>query len=396
MDRVALAYARWLASREDISLTPVISWRGRFGAIPLDAFSNLVAALETTWRGAEEETEVTDRILDDLSAPLRREALRAAAVAQEGSSGRPDWRVFERFWRTRRQPATPPGCLYVNVAHSALEQPQVLSRLASAGARCVLFIHDLIPLTHPEFCRPGEEERHERRMVTALNHADLILANSQTTANELSAYANRAGLACPPVQAAPLGIEPYFLSAAPWEARNPYFVCVGTIEARKNLPLLLTAWRRLGERWGDAAPHLVLIGRRGWENEAVLDHLERSPHVRRLVHEVAGLSDAGLHRLLRGARALLSPSFVEGFNLPVMEALAMGVPVIASDIPVHRELAHGARLIDPLDGPAWVRAIETASQQPCRVKADTDFIAPTWEAHFRLVADKLGLEEDPR
>ena len=87
---------------------------------------------------------------------------------------------------------------------------------------------------------------------------------------------------------------------------RPYFVHVGTIEARKNLALLLTLWRRLEERLGERTPSLVLVGRYGWENEAVLDHLQRSPNLRGIVHQAANLSDEVLARLMRGARAVLA------------------------------------------------------------------------------------------
>jgi hypothetical protein len=66
------------------------------------------------------------------------------------------------------------------------------------------------------------------------------------------------------------------------------------------------------------------------------------------------------------------------------------VPVIASDIPVHRELARGARLVDPLDGPGWAAAIEAACAAPT---ARPPFAAPTWAEHFALVAKLAGLLE---
>ncbi|MCP6134253.1 glycosyltransferase, partial [Klebsiella pneumoniae] len=88
----------------------------------------------------------------------------------------------------------------------------------------------------------------------------------------------------------------------------------------------------------------VLIGRYGWENEAVLDHLQRSPNLQGVVHQASNLSDAMLARLMRGARAVLAPSSVEGFDLPAVEACAMGLSLIASDIPPHRELTPNAEL----------------------------------------------------
>jgi glycosyltransferase involved in cell wall biosynthesis len=169
---------------------------------------------------------------------------------------------------------------------------------------------------------------------------------------------------------------------------RPYFVCVGTIEPRKNVHFLLRLWRRLAERMGADTPWLVLAGRRGWESEAILDHLERSPPVRRFVHEVSHLGDRDLARLIAGANALLAPSSCEGFDLPVAEATALGTPVIASDIPVHREFASHARLLDPVDGLAWLAAIEDAATRRPSAEPSRPF---DWESHFQIAGRALGL-----
>jgi glycosyltransferase involved in cell wall biosynthesis len=83
----------------------------------------------------------------------------------------------------------------------------------------------------------------------------------------------------------------------------------------------------------------------------------------------------------------LAPSFSEGFNLPVAEAMAMGTPVIASDIAVHRELAAGARLIDPVDGPGWLAAIEAAAATRPTVPRANPL---SWPDHFAIVKEALG------
>lgn len=153
----------------------------------------------------------------------------------------------------------------------------------------------------------------------------------------------------------------------------------------------MTLWRRLEERLGARTPSLVLVGRYGWENEAVLDHLQRSPNLQGVVHQASNLSDAALARLMRGARAVLAPSSVEGFDLPAVEACAMGLRLIASDIPPHRELTPGAELIDPLDGLGWLDAIERATLATPAVPSNA-YAAPDWAGHFRIVAEAIGLD----
>jgi glycosyltransferase involved in cell wall biosynthesis len=285
-----------------------------------------------------------------------------------------------------------PGDFYINVSHYALGQGGLLGRLAARGIKPGVMVHDLIPIAHPEYCTPGGAPKHVARMSAVFDHAALIVANSRSTAEEISAYADQVGRTAPPLCVAPLGLEPAFLEPrAEQLSPAPYFVCVGTIEPRKNLAFLLTVWRRLAERNGEATPRLVLVGRRGWENEAVVDLLERSPAIVRHVHEVCDLRDEQLARLVAGATALLAPSFTEGFDLPAVEALSLGTPLIASDIPVHRELARDAQLIDPLDGLGWLAAIEAAAlcPPPRRVHAP-----PTWSRHFEIIAEAMGLTSD--
>ena len=401
IDRVTQAYGRWLLSRQDIDTVPVCSLGGVITSLSPAAFRRVVerrpseSAAASDWR----------RLVEALTAPAgdassdRGLALRLTA-AKTSIETRPA--RYLRFglglaanWRPRRLEA---GAVYLNVSHFGLEQPRLLDRLTARGVRTVVMVHDLIPILHPEYCSPSALPWHLRRVDALLEHAAVVIANSSTTAMELTAFAERTGHRLPPICVAPLGLEPSFrVRPRHGLGRRPYFVCVGTIEPRKNVTLLLTLWRRLAERMGDATPPLVLAGQRGWETEAIVDHLERSPPVRRFVHEINGLGDAELAMLIAGATALLSPSFMEGFNLPVAEALAMGTPVIASDIPVHRELAPGARLIDPLDGPAWLEAIEAALlvRDERRPVVTPTHSAPGWPEHFAIVEKPLGLDSLP-
>ena len=138
-----------------------------------------------------------------------------------------------------------------------------------------------------------------------------------------------AGLRAPEIAIVPLGVDAVFAETRRSLARRPeipYFVYVGTIEPRKNLLFLLAVWRRLVERHGAAAPRLVIAGRRGWENENIVDVLDRSRQLAPFVAEASDLTDAGLARLLADSAALVAPSFAEGFGLPVVECLAAGAP----------------------------------------------------------------------
>ncbi|QBX37275.1 glycosyltransferase family 1 protein [Brevundimonas sp. S30B] len=391
VDRVCLAYAEWLLDHPDVEMRAVRCLDERLVAVDDDWFRACARRMREQWSGAffdRTPTEHEARLLAAVRAPDRPAA--SVISSPPATDAKPSrLRVVKQYFRSRRRAETPGGDLYFNVGHTSLNTPDILAGLQARGVRPVIMIHDLIPVTHPEFCRPGDGPKHERRVRHALTHADQILVNSAYTGHEVQAFAASEGLRAPPVQVAHLGLEPVFLSPGASQDAPPYFLHVGTIEARKNLAFLLTLWRRLEERMGAEAPRLVLIGRYGWENEAVLDHLERSPRLRGLVHQAANLPDRALSELMRGARAVLAPSAVEGFDLPAVEASAMGVPLIASDIPAHRELVPDAALIDPLDGPGWIAALESATR--VRPAAPAPYVAPTWAAHFAAVAACVGL-----
>jgi glycosyltransferase involved in cell wall biosynthesis len=393
IDRTTEAYAAWLLGRADIDLRPVCTWGGMIWQVSRASLERLVRR-KAAARGPGDDTAwlILRRALAEegppTAAPLRAKG-RSSRVTATVQRYAPAVLKTLLFWR----PATiPPGSIYLNVSHFGLEQPGVLDRLSARGIRSVVMIHDLIPIQHPEYCSPSARRLHEIRVDAVCRNRALVISNSAATAEDLAAYAATHHQASPPVCVAPLGLEAAFLKLPPpsWPCR-PYFVCIGTLEPRKNVTFLLTLWRRLAERMGAAAPTLVLVGQRGWENESVLDHLERSPPILRLVHEANSLTDAQLVQLMHNARAILAPSFTEGFDLPVNEALALGVPVIASDIAVHREFVGHAQLIDPLDGMGWLAAIEAACHQRPIVRSRP---RPHWADHFSRVAVAMGLEVD--
>jgi glycosyltransferase involved in cell wall biosynthesis len=393
VDRVCLAYAEWLLGLPGVSVTPVRARDDRLTVVDEAGFRKCVAMLRARWTGALFERSLTSeetRLMAALAGgPKRGESVIGAPPSEPPRSPMRGTRALKQLFRPRWTPELPASSHYFNVGHTGLCDPSILKSIEARGIERIILLHDLIPITHPEFCRPGDGEKHRARVLTTLRHASRILVNSHYTASELAAFAAREGMAPPPIDVVHLGLEPTFLQPRAEVAPRPYFVHVGTIEARKNLAFLLTVWRRLQERMGEDAPQLVLVGRYGWENEAVLDHLERSPALRGLVHQASHLPDSTLATLMRGARALLAPSSVEGFDLPAVEASALGVPLIASDIPAHRELVPDARLIDPLDGLGWLRALEEAVHDPPRAPP---YAAPTWQGHFARVAECVGLD----
>jgi glycosyltransferase involved in cell wall biosynthesis len=369
VDRVEMAYARGLLGAiPDRLAFAAVHPSGVYGRIPRDAVLRFLDDTEHRWQAHGR----------GIAASLRPSAARALFRL------RPRWSVRHDVRR-----------LYVQASPNNLTKPALIrSILDRENARFVCLIHDLIPIQFPEYARPGGARLHARRMETVARFADGVLANSQATLDAFTPHLRTAGRA-PDVRVAHLGTE-RLIAPQSEPASRPYFVCVGTIEPRKNHLLLLHLWRAMAEERGCAAiPRLVLVGRRGWENEQVVDLLERCPALAGCVEEHAGLPDAQVQALIAGARALLLPSFAEGYGMPVTEALTLGTPVICSDLPALREAGGGVPLfLDPLDGPAWRAVIEDLARPESSLAAlqrvrMANWRATSWDEHIAILLELL-------
>lgn len=290
--------------------------------------------------------------------------------------------------RRKRLPLA--GKLYLNIGHTGLDAPGLSGWLARRRLRPVFLIHDLIPITHPEFCRQGESARHMARMRHALASAHGVIANSRATLDALAAFAASEGQSMPNSVVAWLGADEQVAPARINPPARPFFVTIGTIEARKNHLLLLHIWERLAARLGDRTPELVLVGQRGWEADDVFALLDRSPRLRGHVRELGRCDDATMLAMIDNARAVLLPSFIEGFGIPLIEALQRGTPVIASDQPVFHEIAGDIPLyLDPLDGQGWETAIRDfmgeSPERQRQLAAIPEFRPHSWDDHFDRV-----------
>jgi glycosyltransferase involved in cell wall biosynthesis len=244
------------------------------------------------------------------------------------------------------------------------------------GARIVVLLHDTIPLDHPAFARAGVPRAFARKVAVA-GEADLLVFSSVAARDT----ARRHLLRMPASVVAPLGTEtpqPGVLPDLPGLTR-PFFLMLGTIEPRKNHALILDVWDRLPD-----PPALVIAGRRGWADAALLARLDALKARLPQVIEAPGLPDPAVAALLRDARALLFPSLAEGFGLPPVEALAVGTPVIASDLPVLREvLGRNAVYLPPMDPYPWCDEVLRALSDPQPRRAPVRPLP--WESHVNAV-----------
>jgi glycosyltransferase involved in cell wall biosynthesis len=360
IDRVELAYAETLSvmAPDRIRFVLLNRWSNVFSALPTGATRTFLTTLRQAWQ-------------DGSPRGCRNRALRLMLRAS-----------------VALPPAADPDAVYLLVSHRHLHRQTALATaLRRSGAALVPLVHDLIPLEFPEYCRPGEAARHHARVATVAVLADGVVVNSAATGAALAPHVP----AATEIHVAPLGVAVPSGGIAPEPGGRPYFLCVGTIEPRKNHLLLLHLWRRLVALSGDAAPRLLIVGARGWENENVLDLLDRCPALRGYVEELGTVPDRRLTALMRGARALLMPSFAEGFGLPVAEGLAHGTPVLCSDLPALRE-AGGAvpEYLDPLDTPAWHAAVldyaaDPSPRREAQIARLPGWQASTWDAHVASV-----------
>jgi glycosyltransferase involved in cell wall biosynthesis len=283
------------------------------------------------------------------------------------------------------------GTVLFNTGHSGLEKPEYPLHLQKLGVKPVFFIHDLIPITHPEYCRAGEKEKHVVRMKTSLALAKGVIANSQFTLDSLQAFADTQALPVPNAVVALLAPAKLSLSNAPRPIEGPYFVILGTIEPRKNHQLLVDVWRKLLSLQLTVIPKLVIIGQRGWDVEALMQTLEHDDELKPHIVLLSSCSDVQLANYLQHTQALLFPSFVEGFGMPLVEALSIGVPVIASNIAAFHEIAGIIpEYLDPRDPVVWTDIIlrycrdgdSIRQQQLQRIKT---FSPTSWPQHFNAV-----------
>jgi glycosyltransferase involved in cell wall biosynthesis len=283
------------------------------------------------------------------------------------------------------------GTIYLNVGHTGLHESGLPAWIRANALRAVYLIHDLIPITHPQFCRSGEAEKHRRRVKNALKSASGLICNSEATVEELKAFAKAEHLKMPPTVASWISGQVADRTPVGASTSQPYFVVLGTIEGRKNHELLLEVWSRLlAGRSQDAVPDLLIVGQRGWEADRVFEMLDDPDRLGGHVRELGACDDQELTQLLSGATALLMPSFAEGFGLPIIEGLQLGTPVLASDLPVFREIAGEIpQYLDPTDAGAWTQAIVqfTTDDREGRRQRQLmpDYRPPTWETHFAVV-----------
>jgi glycosyltransferase involved in cell wall biosynthesis len=296
--------------------------------------------------------------------------------------------------RLRRLSTAPQNSIYVNIGHVGLAFPWFLSWLQRRpDVKPVFMLHDMIPLENPEWVSDAGMRHHRHMTENTARYAAALIATSPTARNSVMRELHLRGRGDIPVATVPLPVAPIFLERGIPDdelASHNYFVVCGALTPRKNHALLINVWRELVRRHGAHAPKLVVVGSPGWGGDAVQHLLTRCREIENHIIFAKGLSSPALRDLMSHAKGVLMASYAEGYGLPLIEALCVGTPVIASDIPAHRDVAGDYAIYrHPMDGLGWLAAIETLADNTDEAQAIrrriVNFRPPTWPDYFSKV-----------
>ena len=326
------------------SLVPVIALGKRFHALNGAG----VSAMDAVTRGQAERKITHDR---DVSLSVRW-GKRAIAFSPRA------YNALQRLYVRRSMRGRSRGLYDLRPIEFAQDDILILldsfwggsstldaaERAKRAGVKIALVAYDLIPITHPQYCDARLVQKFGGLMQRAAAVSDVVLAISNSCGvafNDAFPVAN--------VTAFPLGhdvrhVETHQQSSdwpkGLWSGEHPVYLVVGSIEPRKAHEIVVDAFDRL---WDGGAPYkLLIVGKVGWNVDALMHRLDVHPQAGKRLFVVHHATDAMLAEAIERAHAAIIASYVEGFGLPLVEALAAGLPVIASDIPVFREIAGDA------------------------------------------------------
>lgn len=288
---------------------------------------------------------------------------------------------------------------------------ELLNSAKRSSVHIATVIYDLIPINHPQF----HDENLRRVFATWLNivveHSDFFIGISETVSNEVEEYAKGRNEQLDPncFRSFRLGSDfaarqseistKKMVTAGPEESiagklgikskhLQDFYLSVGTIEPRKNHRLLLDAFDKHWKQ--NRQSQLLIAGKIGWMCEELVARIKAHPQFGIALFLLEDATDAELTWLYQHGRALVFPSIVEGFGLPIVEALQNGLPVIASDTPIHREVgADNCVYFDLSDAGNLTKILADIESSKLIMESSENYQATSWEKSCRELLTKI-------
>lgn len=390
VDRVDIRYAKMLMEASDhFDFEGVFIHKGYFIFVPHELAVKICNIVYEKW-------------IDDDKGRSNHAELVAACVAQLSGEIKKVSLVNNTQIDARLQARATKGLsIYINTHFNSRDSAHDHSLYKKITCdKMVYLVYDLLPLEYPEYFWKDYGNTYLERILNMGAVADMIATISNDVAVKLKDLFNHLDIPVPHIMAIPIGVESFFMRNSTY-VKNKYhpknqFVIVSTIEPRKNHLMLLEIWRDLVDKKVQDIPILVIIGRRGWSNSNTFDFMDRCNAIQPYVKEISDLDDKEMVRYICESKATLFPTFGEGWGLPVVESMTLGVPAICSDIGVLRESSKNmAEYIDVLDKRKWMDEIVKFSKmsldesvaQNSKLK---DFKPITWEESFIVLRDILA------
>jgi len=278
-----------------------------------------------------------------------------------------------------------------------------IRRAKDNGAKVGLVVHDIFQVTHPQLFTPDLTERFRVWLNQAVDNVDFFIGNSKATRDELIQYIESER---PFVkwsgrfESIQLGsvidnvvsngkVRDELKKTFESSDNTSTYLTVGTIEPRKNHKYLIDAF---DEAWQQCPRcKLCIVGRIGWFSNGLEKRIRSHPRYKKRLFMFNDLSDTELDYCYRHTKALVYPSLAEGFGLPIVEALYKGLSVLASDIPIFREVGKDFCAYFDISRPAslakMIVDIEKEGKIP-EVRKPKEYLLPDWKDSCRELLNK--------
>lgn len=283
-----------------------------------------------------------------------------------------------------------------------------IKEIKKSGCFLVVLIHDIFPITHSSFFPLDNEFRKNFKYV--YEYADLLIMNSIYTMSQVEVHLNEIG-----IESKSFNLE-YFKMGFDLDLvsknekvrdslkkifyQNPPYISVGTLEPRKNYNFLLDAFDKL---WSNNHQNvsLCIIGKYGWKADDVVERIKLHSKFNISLFWFDNLNDTELAYCYKKSKALVYPSIVEGFGLPLVEALSLKCHVFASDIAVFHEMGREYCTYFPLDNPQTLASYILDHMRngsfPVEIPPLELFSWPNWqestEELFKIIIEKIYHEK---